>query len=37
VDESNLFERIDEMFRGEQINKTEKRAVLHTALRKKAD
>jgi len=31
--ESNLQERIDAMFRGEKINLTEKRAVLHTALR----
>jgi len=31
--ESGLRERIDEMFRGEKINITEKRAVLHVALR----
>ena len=31
--ESRLRERIDAMFRGEKINITEKRAVLHTALR----
>src|SRR6202142_1449002 len=31
--ESRLRERIDAMFRGEKINLTEKRAVLHTALR----
>ena len=31
--ESGLRERIDEMFRGEKINMTEKRAVLHVALR----
>jgi glucose-6-phosphate isomerase len=31
--ESGLRERIDAMFRGEKINLTEKRAVLHTALR----
>ena len=31
--ESRLKERIDAMFRGDKINLTEKRAVLHTALR----
>src|SRR5262249_35556515 len=31
--ESDLRARIDEMFRGEKINVTENRAVLHTALR----
>ncbi len=31
--ECGLRERIDAMFRGERINTTEKRAVLHTALR----
>jgi glucose-6-phosphate isomerase len=31
--ESGLRERIDAMFRGEKINVTEKRAVLHVALR----
>jgi glucose-6-phosphate isomerase len=31
--ESGLRERIDAMFRGEKINSTEKRAVLHVALR----
>jgi glucose-6-phosphate isomerase len=31
--ESGLRERIDAMFRGDKINITEKRAVLHTALR----
>src|ERR1700690_3749967 len=31
--ESRLRERIDAMFRGEKINLTEKRAVLHIALR----
>jgi glucose-6-phosphate isomerase len=31
--ESGLRERIDAMFRGEQINTSEKRAVLHVALR----
>ncbi|MFY9327334.1 MAG: glucose-6-phosphate isomerase, partial [Georgfuchsia sp.] len=33
AEECGLRERIDAMFRGEQINVTEKRAVLHTALR----
>jgi len=33
ADESSLRERIDAMFRGEKINITEKRAVLHVALR----
>jgi glucose-6-phosphate isomerase len=33
ADESRLRERIDAMFRGEKINITEKRAVLHVALR----
>ena len=33
ADESGLRERIDAMFRGEKINVTEKRAVLHVALR----
>jgi len=31
--ECGLRERIDAMFRGEQVNATEKRAALHTALR----
>src|SRR5262249_9456773 len=31
--ESGLKERIDSMFKGDKINVTEKRAVLHTALR----
>src|SRR5215467_12655119 len=31
--ESGLRERIDAMFRGERINVTENRAVLHVALR----
>src|SRR5262249_32312130 len=31
--ESGLQERIEAMFRGDKINLTEKRAVLHTALR----
>jgi glucose-6-phosphate isomerase len=33
ADESGLRERIDAMFRGEKINVTEDRAVLHVALR----
>jgi glucose-6-phosphate isomerase len=33
AEESGLRERIRAMFRGEKINVTEKRAVLHTALR----
>jgi glucose-6-phosphate isomerase len=33
ANESGLRERIDAMFRGERINVTEKRAVLHVALR----
>ena len=33
AEESGLREKIDAMFRGEKINVTEKRAVLHTALR----
>src|SRR5467141_3604671 len=33
AEESRLRERIDAMFSGEKINITEKRAVLHTALR----
>jgi glucose-6-phosphate isomerase len=33
AEEAGLRERIDAMFRGEKINITEKRAVLHTALR----
>jgi glucose-6-phosphate isomerase len=35
--ESGLKERIDAMFRGDKINITEKRAVLHTALRAPAN
>ena len=35
--ESRLQERIDAMFRGDKINVTEKRAVLHTALRAPRD
>src|SRR5262245_7777357 len=33
AEESGLRERIDAMFRGDKINLTENRAVLHTALR----
>src|SRR5262249_33875069 len=33
ADEAGLQARIDAMFRGEKINLTENRAVLHTALR----
>jgi glucose-6-phosphate isomerase len=33
ADESGLRERIDAMFRGDKINITERRAVLHVALR----
>ena len=33
ADESGLRERIDAMFRGEKINVSERRAVLHVALR----
>jgi glucose-6-phosphate isomerase len=37
ADESGLRERIDAMFRGEKINTTENRAVLHVALRATRD
>src|SRR5262249_9568996 len=37
AEEAGLQERIDEMFRGEKINRTENRAVLHTALRAPKD
>ena len=37
ADESGLRERIDSMFRGEKINVTENRAVLHVALRAPTD
>jgi glucose-6-phosphate isomerase len=37
ADESLLRERIDAMFRGEKINTTEDRAVLHVALRAPRD
>ncbi|HXD86002.1 MAG TPA: glucose-6-phosphate isomerase [Urbifossiella sp.] len=33
ANERNLRDRIDAMFRGDKINSTEQRAVLHTALR----
>ncbi|HVP49417.1 MAG TPA: glucose-6-phosphate isomerase [Bryobacteraceae bacterium] len=33
AEESSLRQRIDAMFRGEKVNVTEKRAVLHVALR----
>src|SRR5437879_2208417 len=37
ANEAGLRERIDAMFRGERINVTENRAVLHVALRTPAD
>ncbi len=37
ADESGLRQRIDAMFRGEHINVSENRAVLHVALRMPAD
>src|SRR5215471_6415029 len=37
AEESGLHERIDAMFRGEKINVSEKRAVLHVALRAPKD
>ena len=37
AEECHLRERIDAMFHGEKINVTEKRAVLHTALRAPQD
>jgi glucose-6-phosphate isomerase len=37
AESSGLRERIDAMFRGEEINVTEKRAVLHVALRAPRD
>src|SRR5512138_3159579 len=33
AEESGLRQRIDAMFRGDKINRTENRAVLHVALR----
>ena len=37
AEEAGLQSRIDAMFRGEKINRTENRAVLHTALRAPRD
>src|SRR5207245_6855206 len=37
AEESGLRERIDAMFRGDKINRTEDRAVLHVALRAPRD
>lgn len=37
ADESGLKERIEKMFSGEKINFTEKRSVLHTALRNRSN
>ena len=37
AEESGLRDRIDAMFRGDKINVTEKRAVLHVALRAPRD
>ena len=37
AESSNLHERIDAMFRGDKINVTEQRAVLHVALRAPRD
>src|SRR5215831_17786812 len=37
AEESGLRERIDAMFRGDKINVTENRAVLHVALRARRD
>jgi glucose-6-phosphate isomerase len=37
AEECHLRERIDAMFRGDKINRTEKRAVLHVALRAPRD
>lgn len=37
ANETGLQEAIDDYFSGKEINKTEKRAVLHTALRKDRD
>ncbi len=36
ADKSSLKEEIERMFRGEKINETENRAVLHTALRNRS-
>ena len=35
--DAGLGEQIDAMFKGEKINVTEKRAVLHVALRNRAN
>ena len=37
AEEAGLRDRIDAMFRGDKINSTEKRAVLHVALRARRD
>ncbi|GGP85520.1 glucose-6-phosphate isomerase [Shewanella ulleungensis] len=37
ANEANLSEKITAMFKGDVINNTEQRSVLHTALRSKAD
>ncbi|UAL42700.1 glucose-6-phosphate isomerase [Shewanella inventionis] len=37
ANEANLSEKISAMFKGDVINNTEQRSVLHTALRSKAD
>jgi glucose-6-phosphate isomerase len=37
AEDSNLKQAINDMFAGEKINKTENRAVLHTALRNLSD
>lgn len=37
AEEAKLAERIEAMFKGEKINTTEKRAVLHVALRMSRD
>jgi glucose-6-phosphate isomerase len=37
AEQANLRDRIDAMFRGDEINVTERRAVLHTALRAPRD
>lgn len=37
ADQSGLTEKIDAMFRGDKINNTERRAVLHVALRNRSN
>jgi len=37
ADEAKLHDKVSAMFKGEIINKTEKRSVLHVALRMRAD